>query len=649
MAGPVGSLIVRVGSDISGLTSGLQKGARSIEDLGRKANKVAHRDFRKLQKELAESRKQVSGTSAAFSKFAKVAGPLIGVAFGVKAVRSIVSTVDAYTQLQNRLRAVTDSSEDLERIQSRLFDISRDTRSAVESNVELFSRLSLATKDLGTSEEEILHFTESLNQAIKLSGASAAEAQAGIMQLAQGMASGTLRGDELRSVLEQLPAVADVIAKSLGVTRGQLREMGTDGKITAEVILKAFREARGELADQFAETVPTVAESFVQLQNSLLKLGGAFSQATGLGDNLAAAIGNIAAKIDDLSSGPTARFLKDLPEILKAGAEGIGLLPERIIPEPTLPNLKPPVPSVIVPPEEEQERFRQFMERLESGGGFFAKASEGFRNLRKESTETFAAMSESAISFLSSVPEGIESLFTIGPPAETQKQLEERLEVIRQGLLDETEMKKEIEEQAFQEGMATLREGLEMKLLTEEEFRQRSEALEKQHQKNLNDLSKKFIDQRIGIVAGGLAGLLSSFASLAGDQFELQKALSIASATLSGLESIVHSYNFGTSLGGPKLGAVMAGIAAATTAAQIAQISSQEFKSGGGSAPPVVAGPPGGGPAPGPGGGGGGGGGASAQSVNISLVGESFGRSQVRDFIEQINSAVADGARLRIV
>ena len=200
---------------------------------------------------------------------------------GVAAITGLVRLADQFTTIQNRLKTVTTSTAQLGVVTDRLLTISNQTRSSFESTAELYARVGLAAKDLGVSQQQVLDFTKSLNQAVILSGASAQEASAGIIQLSQGLASGTLRGDELRSVLEQLPAVADVIAKSLGVTRGELRLLGQEGKITADIVLKAFEEARTELDERFAKTVPTVAQSFQIFQNQLIVTIGKFNEASG--------------------------------------------------------------------------------------------------------------------------------------------------------------------------------------------------------------------------------------------------------------------------------------------------------------------------------------------------------------------------------
>lgn len=219
------------------------------------------------------------------------------------ALRQIADYADQFTQLQNRLRVVTDSQRELTRATEDLFAVADRTRSAVGGTVELYSRLSLATRDLGVSSEALLSITESVNQAIILSGASTAEAQNGLIQFSQGLASGALRGDELRSVLEQLPIVADVIAKELGVTRGALRTLGAEGAITAEVILRAFANAEDELATGFAKTVPTLGQSFTVLRNAAVQTFGGLNESIGATGAVSTGLVTLADNLDNVVRG----------------------------------------------------------------------------------------------------------------------------------------------------------------------------------------------------------------------------------------------------------------------------------------------------------------------------------------------------------
>lgn len=216
---------------------------------------------------------------------------------GTVAIRQLVNLSDAYTNIQNRLRIVTDSTAELVVIQKELLQVSNDTRTSFEANAELFVRTAIATRSLGLSQENLIRFTKALGQATVLSGASAIEATNAIRQLTQGLASGQLRGEEFRSVAEQLPIVLNILADDMGITIGQLRELAFEGRITAEVLVGGMLKAAEDLDRQFKETTPTVGQALTVLRNSTLDLVGAFSTGTGIGREFAEAILGLAGNI----------------------------------------------------------------------------------------------------------------------------------------------------------------------------------------------------------------------------------------------------------------------------------------------------------------------------------------------------------------
>ena len=230
-------------------------------------------------------------------------------------IRQLGVYADTYTNIQNRIRGVTESTAELVTVTDELFAISQKTRVSFQSTADLYTRTALAVKGLGISQRQTLEFTESLNQAVVLSGASAAEAGSGIMQLSQALGSNVLQGEELRAILENLPAVADVISKSMGVTRGELRKLGSEGKISAITVLNAFKDAREELAVRFAKTIPTLSQSFVVLRNSLIKTVGDIDSAFGISESLSKTIIDLAGNVESL-----AEALGDLSKVLIASA-----------------------------------------------------------------------------------------------------------------------------------------------------------------------------------------------------------------------------------------------------------------------------------------------------------------------------------------
>jgi len=221
-------------------------------------------------------------------------------------IRSVTELADTFLRVQNRIRVVTDGTAQLEHVTAELFRISRQTRSEFSATAELYSRLAINSRELGRNQSELLQFTKSLNQAILVSGASAKEANSGLIQLSQGLASGVLRGDELRSVLEQLPTVADTIATHMGITRGELRAMGQEGKITSEIVVDAFLEAGDTLEEKFGKTIPTLGQSFIVLRNRLLQWWGAVESATKVGQKFAQVVLLLADNIEVLARSITA-------------------------------------------------------------------------------------------------------------------------------------------------------------------------------------------------------------------------------------------------------------------------------------------------------------------------------------------------------
>lgn len=274
---------------IRGQTEGGKVVKRTLDDIGASGKKA-----QQGTKDLENQMRSLDGVGRSLSNTMKG----LVAAFGL---RELQQTVDAYTNVQNRLKLVTGNASELLGVTKELFAISNETRQSFTSTAEVYARTALATKDLGLSQRDTLEFTRSLNQAVILSGASSAEASAGLIQLSQGLASGALRGDELRSVLEQLPAVADVIANSLGVTRGELRKMGEDGKITAEVVIEAFQRASGELDGKFNQTVSTISQAFVVLKNNVTQYIGELDAATGASVAVAGALLAIGENIDLLT------------------------------------------------------------------------------------------------------------------------------------------------------------------------------------------------------------------------------------------------------------------------------------------------------------------------------------------------------------
>lgn len=241
--------------------------------------------------EIGKSAKQTGGALQLLKR-------ALGLLAGAVVIKQLIGMADAFTVVQNKLRQVTTSTANLNDVTDDLAAIAGRTRSSFVDTAEGYAKIALAGKELGQTQQQLLQFTESLNKAVIIGGSSSTEAAGGLRQLSQGLASGALRGDELISVLENLPFVADIIAKQLGVTRGELRKLGAQGKITANDVIAAFKAQREEIDEKFGRTIPTVNEAVSRLTDTFLKLIGEFNNSKGITKGLAT---NLLAAADALA------------------------------------------------------------------------------------------------------------------------------------------------------------------------------------------------------------------------------------------------------------------------------------------------------------------------------------------------------------
>ena len=257
------------------------------------------------------SRSQTNATRSLRAFTRLLAGA--GIAFGI---REIVDLSDTYANLQGRLRVVTDGSEEFNAAQAETSQIAKDTFTALQSTVTLYSRLTTSLSDLGVEEERVFNLTETINQAFAVSGGTAQEASNAIIQLSQGLAAGALRGEEFNSVAEQGERIQQALIRALGVTKGELRELAQEGRLTTQVILEALEGQADAIADDFGELPITVGRSLTNLRTELLELVGGVEEATGASAVLASIILTLAENLDVLLA----------TILIVAGARGLGLL-----------------------------------------------------------------------------------------------------------------------------------------------------------------------------------------------------------------------------------------------------------------------------------------------------------------------------------
>ena len=286
-------------------------------------------DNKHLKRTFAESEKVVKTSSNQMAASVGAAGKMMGAAFAAvvsaRMITNVIKLADSFTNLESQLKLVTTSTENLTAVQSELFEIAQNSRVAFADTVSVYARFARATEEAGVSQRELLTVVEGLNRAVIVSGATANESEAAMLQLSQGMASGVLRGQELNSVMEQTPRIARMLADGLGVGIGKLREMGKAGELTTDKVVKALLEQSAVVESEFGQMSMTVGQSWTKITNSMGKF-------VDMGNDTAGVTGLIAEKFSDVSgwidkmADPSSTVATNLEGIFNATSDIYGVL-----------------------------------------------------------------------------------------------------------------------------------------------------------------------------------------------------------------------------------------------------------------------------------------------------------------------------------
>ncbi|MDH2535735.1 tape measure protein [Acinetobacter baumannii] len=261
----------------------------------------AERNARNLGNELISIERKGEFASKSMDSLSVATRALAGHMAGLLTVGSAISKMDTYTGLQNRLKLVTNNQVELNKATEDTFRIAQRTYSAWDSVLQVYQRFSDNAKTLNLTMDDTARLTETVSKAVAISGASAEAADAALVQFGQALASGTLRGEELNSVMEQTPALAKAIAKGMGITVGELRSVAAEGKITSQEIVKALRNVESDVDALFAKTDITIGQSLTLLNNEITKFVGEAGQGSGAAQALSGSIQVLAENLESIS------------------------------------------------------------------------------------------------------------------------------------------------------------------------------------------------------------------------------------------------------------------------------------------------------------------------------------------------------------
>lgn len=278
----------------------------------------AARDADQKMGRIERSTNNASNAMSGLADKVKLVAGAVGFSLGAQ---EILKSVDAYTELQNRLKLVTTSQYDLATATQAVFEIAQSTRSNLDTTAQVYSNFASKAERIGISLTQVGAITKTVSQAVALSGATSESAAAALQQFGQSLASGVFRGDEFNSVAEQAPGLLKALSEGLGISSGALRKMAADGKLTTEVLVDGLSKAAVKVQKDFEKTAPTISQSFDQINNAKVNFFG--SQASESAKALSTAISGIARNFDEIAAAGEAVAAGSLAYYFANGAVAI--------------------------------------------------------------------------------------------------------------------------------------------------------------------------------------------------------------------------------------------------------------------------------------------------------------------------------------
>ena len=232
----------------------------------------------KMQNNLRKSKQETEGLGHSFKGLSSGglgllnANAAIGIGQTIKNMaQSATNYLDTMTLTKARLDMINDGTQTTVELQDKIMASADRARMSYKAMGDNVARLNMLAKDQFKSNDEAIAFVETLNKMFVVSGASAEESTSAMYQLSQAMAAGKLQGDEFRSIMENAPMFADAISKQVGKSKGELKELSSDGLITADIMKNAMFNYADEVEEKFSKMPMTFGQKMQQVSNKMMK------------------------------------------------------------------------------------------------------------------------------------------------------------------------------------------------------------------------------------------------------------------------------------------------------------------------------------------------------------------------------------------
>lgn len=244
-----------------------QTAASKAQNLSVQADRVAMSERRMGN----EAQRAGGKVSKMWDSFKGYIGGMLAIETIRRGLSSLFETAGEYSGMQSRLSMINDGMYTQAELQEKIYQSAQRSRASYIDTANAVAKLNLLAGETFGSNEESIRFLEIMNKSFKIGGANAAERAGAMTQLTQALASGKLQGDELRSMRENAPMLTNAIAKYMNVTKGELKKLGAEGKITADIVKNAMLQAGEEVEAKFREMPITIGDAWQMFKNYAVK------------------------------------------------------------------------------------------------------------------------------------------------------------------------------------------------------------------------------------------------------------------------------------------------------------------------------------------------------------------------------------------
>lgn len=277
MSSPIQTIVTAINSTITALEHVEAEGSNAFDSIdltrARTAIDQANAEMEELAGGIEKAKTQQDNFNASANKMNGVVGTvtkLAGAFAGIVGIKKLVGESDELASTMARLNNMNDGAQTTQQLFKSIVTSANDARGSVSAMADVVAKFGNNAKGAFKNSAEVVQFSEIIQKQMKIAGASGEEASNAMLQLSQALGSGTLRGDELNSIFEQAPNLIQSIADYMGIPIGQIRQLASEGQITADIVKNAIMASADDVNERFEAMPMTWGDVWQRMENNAL-------------------------------------------------------------------------------------------------------------------------------------------------------------------------------------------------------------------------------------------------------------------------------------------------------------------------------------------------------------------------------------------